>query len=69
MLKGLVAIWAEKIVMLYHGEQNTFEDGPKTRLSIDRDFDPWADVNVNEFDSRQVIFRSASLSQSSNVSW
>jgi len=37
---------AEKICMFYNGKQDTFRDESKTRLSIDREFDPGANVNV-----------------------
>ena len=37
---------AFKIGILNYGEEETLGTGPKTALSIDRDFDPAENVNV-----------------------
>jgi hypothetical protein len=45
-LKGLVAIEQRKSVFFIMVNKIRFGMGPKTRLSIDREFDPEANVNV-----------------------
>ena len=51
-VEGVSRHRAEKICILYHGEQVRMGIGPKTRLSIDREFDPGA--NVNDLSSTPV---------------